>query len=339
MHIFLVLPLLAPAALLVQEPAEQAAAKPAQKEQLSEAARKLLKTPALRQDDRTWTAREVLDRLAERDEVLWNTLTADPEYFQVYLNSPRFFDQTRWFSNLLLLDAADVPSVEPEAMLAEAEAWAVDRGRLPQEAEAVLASHPFEIEARARLMSLQPQEWEENRIRMRFHQSVPEFFGRIELSWIAMPLFDPESGRALGETERHARYSRLEDVAHKLGAEEISWKEAVADWDEDPRNREEDGYIGWIKRTEVKKYEYELLRQSFADLGFIAPEGAQLRGPILGDRWVYLVRVEQVRTQGVIELQRVRDRVLRAMREDLTLGKLAELGQGVERSILLPPTE
>lgn len=338
MKSLLVLLLLTPAAR-PQDPAPEPAPAQEPKVQLDEQTAELLRVAVLRQDDRTWTAREVVDRLAAADSSLWPAMAPNPEYTRLYLASPRFYDQVRWFSNLMLLDAADVISVDEETLLAEARAWSKDRGRDAQQANAMRAANPFEIEARARLIALQPTEFEDNQVRAHFHRSVAEFYGRLKLSWIALPLFDMESGAALGETERLARYGLLNEVAAKLGAEELEWEAAVQTYDEDPRNNEENGLIGWVARTEVDRYEYPLLREVFSDLGFTAPQGMVLRGPIIGQRWVYLVRIESVRTKGVVEFQRVRTRVERSMREDVLLGHLQTLGENVERSILLPPTE
>jgi len=323
--------------VLALAPFQEPVADPAPSTEVQEEVLELLRVPVLRQQDRSWTARDVVDRLSKSDPSLWQAFRGNPEYVALYLSSPGFYDQVRWFSSLMLLDAADVPSVSPEALRVEAEAWARDRGRDPREAPGVLAVHPFEIEARARLLALQPDEFEENVLRRHFHSSVPEFFGRLKVSWIALPLFDPVDGRALGETERHARYALLDDVATRMRDDKLEWKGAVASYDEDPRNDDEDGSVGWIQRTDVKRFDADLLRQVFAGLGFTLPEGAVLRGPILGRRWVYLVRIENVVTAGVVEMQRVRDRVIRSLREDLLQDRLQRLGQDVERSVLLPP--
>ena len=297
---------LALAPVTLQEPAGPGESAPALQEEVLE----LLRVPVLRQQGRTWTAREVIDRLAKSDPSLWEAFRGNPDYVRLYLASPGFYDQVRWYSTLLLLDAADVPSVEPAAVEAEAAAWAEDRGRDPREAAGVVALRPFEIEARARLIALQPEEFEENVLRRHFHSSVPEFYGRIKVSWIALPLFDLTDGRALGETERHARYALLDDIATRLRDEKLEWNDAVATYDEDPRNDDKDGSVGWIRRDEVQRFDPELLRQVFAGLGFTLPEGAILRGPVFGSRWVYLVRIENVITRGVVEMQRVRGRVV-----------------------------
>ena len=325
--------LASPAVAVVQTPAGEDPVVTAARQQVEQ----LLRAPVLRQDDREWTARDVVDRLAASDDSLWPAIETSPEYVELYVSSPGFYDQVRWFSSLLLLDAANVPSVAPEALLAEAKAWCDDHGRAPQEAAAMLATNPFEIETRARLIALQPDEFEENVLRQHFHGSVPEFFGRLKVAWIALPLFDPVDGRALGETERHARYALLDDVATRVRDAGLDWKEAVETYDEDPRNDAADGSVGWLLRTDVKRYDVDLLRQVFADLGFTMPQGVLLRGPVFGRRWVYLVRIEKVTTSGVVEMQRGRGRVERSLRESLLQDRLGRLGQDVERNVLLPP--
>lgn len=331
------LPLLIALAFAPNAPSQEPAGGPAAVGEAQQEVLERLRAPALRQQGRTWSARQVVDKLAEADTSLWEAFEGNPEYVRLYLASPRFYDQVRWFSTLLLLDAADVPSVEPDALRAEAAAWAADHGRDAREAEGVLALHPFEIEARARLIALQPDEFEENVLRRHFHSSVPEFFGRIQASWIALPLFDMKDGAALGETERHARYALLDEVATRVRDGGLEWEDAVRTYDEDPRNDDEDGSIGWVRRDEVQRFDADLLRQVFAGLGFTQPEGVLLRGPVFGSRWVYLVRIEAVVTSGVVDMQRVRGRVIRSLRESLLQDRLYRLGQDVERSVLLPP--
>ena len=109
-------------------------------------------------------------------------------------------------------------------------------------------------------------------------------------------------------------------------------------YSEDPANKDDDGKVGYVSRLEVKRFELDFLRETFADLGFKNPDGVLLRGPIVARRWIYLVRVDKVVTEGVVDMERVRGRVVRSLREKILRRDLAEISQGVERSVLLPIT-
>ena len=295
----------------------------------------LLKQPALRQGDRTYTVHEVLKELYPFDDSLQPALESNAEYLRFYLDSLRFYNQVRWFSNKLILDAAGIAPVEKEALLAEASAWSADRGGPTDFPESVLARVAFEIDVRARLMALQPKEYSNRELRTHFNDSVPEFFGRLKLAWIRVPLFDLETNRSFGEEERLARYALLDEVAAQLESKEITWEEAVKKYCEDPVTSKQNGRVGYLKRTD-HRFDEEFLRQLFVDFGVTIPKGALLRGPITGTRWIYLTRVEKVQTEGVVDMQRVRDRVIRSLRIYRMYEKLYGISADTARRILLP---
>lgn len=295
----------------------------------------LLNQAVLQQGDKTYLAKDVLALLYPLDASLKPALESNAEYLRYYLDSLRFYNQVRWFSNLLILDARQVPEVEREVILAEASAWNGDRGGSTDHPEAILARGGLEILARARLIAQQPEEYSMREIRIHFNRSVPEFFGRLKVSWIRLPLFDVETNRAVGEEERLARYALLDDVAKKLKMEEITWAEAVEKYCEDPVTSKQEGRVGYLKRTD-QRFDEEFRRQLFVDFGVTVPKGALLRGPITGSRWIYLARVEKVFTEGVVDVQRVRDRVVRSLRVYTMFQRLHELSGSASRRILLP---
>lgn len=295
----------------------------------------LLQQPVLQQGDHTYTVKEILEELYPYDPSLKTALESNAEYLRFYLDDLRFYNQVRWFSNRLILNAKEIPAVDQEALLTEAGAWSVDRGGSSSFPETVLARAGFEVEVRARLMAKQVKEFSNRELRTHFNSSVPEFFGRLKLSWIRVPLFDLETNRAFGEEERMARYGLLDEVATKLKAKELTWEQAVKKYCEDPATSKQNGKVGYLMRTD-HRFDEEFLRQLFVDFGVTVPSGALLRGPITGTRWIYLARVEKVQTEGVVDLQRVRDRVIRSLRVYRMYEKLHELSQGTSRRILLP---
>ncbi|MGB0685133.1 MAG: peptidylprolyl isomerase [Planctomycetota bacterium] len=294
----------------------------------------LLAAPALQQAGRSYRVEEVLARLYPLDASLEPALRDNLEYLRLYLDSPRFYDQVRWFSNLLLLDAVEMPEVDRAALEAEAVAWAADRS-IEADARTALALGGLEILARARLIGEQPDVLGSDEVRKHFNRSIPEFYGRVKLSWIRVPLFDGDTGRAFGEAERQARYGTLDEVAQRLQANELAWEKAVEEYSEDLISRRQGGRVGYVTRDD-DRFDEEFLRQLFLDLGITAPQGAILRGPIMGSRWVYLARMEKIVSQGVVELNAVRPRVERSLRTYLIHQELGRLAAGVSRSVLLP---
>lgn len=294
----------------------------------------LLKAPVLQQEGQTYRVSDVLARLYPMDASLEPALMGSVEYLQLYLDSPRFYDQVRWYSNLLLLDAVAVPKVDQQALELEAVAWAAGRG-IEANARTALALGGIEILVRARMIGEQPDVLASTEVRKHFNRSIPEFFGRVKLSWIRLPLFDGETGRAHGEEERHARYQTLDEVAKKIQGGEITWEEAVEKYSEDPISKRQKGRVGYVTRTD-HRFDEEFLRQLFLDLGVTAPPSAVMRGPIMGSRWVYLARMEKITSQGVVEMTRVQDRVVRSLRTYMIYNELDRLAEGVSRSIQLP---
>lgn len=294
-----------------------------------------LAVPVLVQNGREWSAREVLTAAGRHDPTLLRTLEEDPEYRRLYLASPRFVDQVRHFSNLLAVEAAGVPEVDRTALLKEASLWAREHGsHLPP--EGVLAAHGLEVEWRARLLAEQPESFPTAELRRHMLRSVPEFFGQLEISWIRLPLVDPATGFALTQEARRALYERLDEAARKVQAGALTWKEAVEEYATEEADRRDAGRVGLVSRTEVSRFEEPFLRELFRDLGYKRPPGPVLRGPILGQRWIYLVRIESVLIRGVVDLEQVRARVARSLREELLRRRLAELTRDVERRILAP---
>lgn len=292
----------------------------------------------LRQDGVEYTAQRIVERVAQWDPSLRPTLEADPEYLRIYLNSPVFLEHVRAFSDALLVDLEQLPAPTREQVEAEALAWARDRA-LPADAAAALARAGIEIEMRARLIATQPDGFGSNELRQHMLRSVPEFFGQMQLAWIRVPLIDVENGQAVSEARRRDVYERLDAVARAVQSGELTWDGAIERCTEDAGLRARGGPVGIVERTMTQRYEEDLLRPLFADLGFRRPEGATLRGPILTSRWAYLVRVEALVVAGVVELERVRPRVERSLREHLLRTHVAELAAGAERKVLLPLPE
>jgi len=294
-----------------------------------------LDAAVLRQNGRDYSARQVLDRVTRWDESLLPALRNDAEYLRLYLDSPVFADHVRAFSDALLADAEELPPPPAASLEREALAWAADRG-LPQNAAAALALAGIEIETRARLMAGLPDQFSTNELRQHMLRSVPEFFGQLQISWIRVPLLNLETGAVLPEKDRRARYEELDALGRKLQAGEVEWADAVKEHSQDPPTRARGGRVGILDRTMAGRYEEGLLRPLFADLGFRRPDGALLRGPILTTRWAYLVRIEALVVNGVVELEAARPRVERSLREQLFRQQLAELSAGVDRQVLLP---
>ena len=122
-----------------------------------------------------------------------------------------------------------------------------------------------------------------------------------------------------------------------LPDEKLNWQEAVKSYCKDPVTSRIQGRVGYIKRDDVK-FEETFRRQLFNDLGAKLIDSILLRGPIIGDNWIYLARLESVITRGVVELQLFRDEVQRSLVNRNLYAKLSELTSEVTRSILIPIT-
>ncbi|MBC8370104.1 MAG: hypothetical protein H8E25_08890 [Planctomycetes bacterium] len=298
---------------------------------------KVMSTPVLQQAGVSYTAGDVLENLFKNDESLKTILQRDYEYLAMYINSQKFFNHVRWFSNNLVLDSNDVPDVDSQALIDEALAWAAERGQQTANPQSALAQGGLEITVRARLLSLQKEFFSTQELRTHFHRSIPEYAGTLKISWIRLPLFNSKTGAALGEDERIARYGLLDKVAQKLNESSITWNEAVTAYCKDPITKERNGGVGYIKRSDTK-FEESFRRQLFDDLGFKRIENTILRGPIIGESWVYLAQIESVIMKGVVELQLFKNEVQRSLSNYKLHAKLSELTASVNRSILIPLT-
>lgn len=285
-------------------------------------------------EERRFTARDVVDAVAPEDEQLRRLIEEDAGYRKAYLASPRFLQAVRAFADRVRLDELGLRAATREELLAEARAYARDHG-LRLTPEGVLRALPLRIEVRARLLTQQDAEFGTPQLRQHMLRSVPEFFGQLQIAWIRVPLFDTEEVRALTEDEVRAVYQRLDEAARRLTAEELTWKEAVAEYSRDPGARD-DGAVGIVERTMTDRFEEGLLRPLFSDLGFKQIEGELLRGPILAERWAYLVRIEAMRIDGVPALERARPRIIRSLRETLLQEALDGIRQVMPAEVLAP---
>ena len=289
----------------------------------------------LERGGRSYTVRDVLEARSRYDESLLRALERDPQYRALYLRSPRFASLVRRFSDWQAVNEADVPRVSEEALLAEAAAWARDR-RLETKPEGVLAAHGLEIETRARLLAEQQESFGTQQLRAQMLDSVPEFFGELSCSWIRLPLVDLETGTAASPAERRALYEKLDALAQALTAGEITWEAAVEEHAVLDADRERKGALGLLRRDMTHRYEEPFLRHAFAGLGFKMPESTLIRGPIVGEQWIYLVRIESLLIRGVVDLQLVRDTVERSLRERKLQERLAELRAATEATLHVP---
>jgi len=290
----------------------------------------------LRSADREVTAREVVEAICKWDPSIRKPLEGDPDYRALYLSSVIFRDQVRAYRDQLLLDSAGFPAAETESLHKEALAWATDRNS-PQPTKVLLTSRGLEIEVRTRLLSSQPKDFSTLRLRQHLMASVPEFFGLMSCSWIRVPLFNPTTGSALPEEEVKARWIALTGVSAKVKAGDLEWNDAVMRWSEDSPSKKKQGKIGILQRNMTDKFEEPFLRQLFAGHGFKHVEEHQIRGPILGDWWIYLARIETIHIKGPVGLEQVRAKVKRSLREHLLQERMQEFRAKAEYEILVPP--
>ena len=298
---------------------------------------RIMDTTVLQQNGDNYSARDVLQNLFENDDSLKEILRRDYDYLKLYINSQKFYNHVRWFSNKLVLDVKEISQVPQQALTNEALAWAAERGSQTTNPQAALAKGGLEIVVRARLIALQKASYSTTELRAHFHRSIPEFAGIIKLSWIRLPLFNSETGAALGEDERMARYMILDKVAQEINDEQLSWEDAVKYYCKDPVTSKRKGKVGYIKRDDAK-FEETFRRHLFDNLGAKLIDSIMLRGPIIGDSWIYLARLESVITKGVIELQLFKDDVRRSLVNHHLYTKLNELTSEATRSILIPIT-
>ncbi len=263
---------------------------------------------------KSYTARDVVKAIGAYNDGLEKLLAEQPDYRRIYFSSPRFLFEVRAFADLKRLDALGVPKVSQQQLEAEAAAWAKDRGRRLS-AQGVLKSNGLEIELRARLIARQPTAYSLAELRRHMLRSVPEFFGTLQCSWIRLPMFHSGENRALSHDEVKEAYHQLDQVAKELTEGKITWKEAVEQYSADELTKKKKGAIGLVRREMTSRFEEPFLRPLFQDLGFTQPDGSFLRGPIIGEKAIYLVQVEALRVSGVVELNLVQDRVIRSLRE------------------------
>lgn len=292
--------------------------------------------------ERKVLASELVERLSQGNDQLKSLLASDADYRRAYLSSPRFLNSARAYVDLLRIDELGVRKATQEELLAEAAAFAADRKRVLTP-ESMLRSRPLLIELRARLLTQQASAFNNQELRQHMLRSVPEFFGEMQISWIRVPLIQAAESRALTEFETREIYDRLDVAAQALQTEKITWKEAVEKYSEDAATKARDGAVGIITRRASDRFEEDLLRPIFADLGYKKVKGELLRGPIIAEKWAYLVRIEAIRIDGVPELQRARAQIERSLRETLLQEQLAGIRQvlpaKVHAPIIAPPAK
>ena len=294
-----------------------------------------LDTTVLEFGEKKISVRSVVERLSSEQDQLLRLLESDAAYRRAFLSSPRFLASVRAYADLLRLDELGVRKVNQDELLAEAAAFAKDRQSRLSPA-AMLRSRPLLIELRARLFTQQASAFSTQELRQHMLRSVPEFFGEMQISWIRIPLVNQEQARALTETETREVYRRLDEAAQALQGQKISWKEAVAKYSEDAGSKARDGAMGIVTRTSTDRFEEPMLRAIFADLGFKKPSGELLRGPIVAEKWAYLVRIEGMRIDGVPELQRARAQIERSLRETLFQEQLTGIRKVLPAKIHAP---
>jgi hypothetical protein len=295
----------------------------------------LLQRVACEVNGHSFTAQDVVKAIGAYNQDLEKLLVDQEDYRRMYFSSPRFLFEVRAFADLKRLEALGVPPVSQLQLEAEAAAWAKDRGRnlSPQ---GVLKSNGLEVEVRARLLARQPSSHSHQELRRHMLRSVPEFFGTLQCAWIRIPMFNGNENRALNTDEIQKVYTKLDQVAKDLTDEKISWEDAVKQNSSDPTMIKNKGAIGLVRREMTSRYEEGFLRQLFQDLGFTQPKGAFLRGPIVGEKAIYLVRVEALKVSGVVELTRVHDRVVRSLRETTLQEQIQGIRKVIDGKVLAP---
>lgn len=291
----------------------------------------------LRQDAVEVRLSELLDTLKADNPQLAPALES-PTYRPAFLASPYLHGVVRAYADRLLLDAADLATVGEAAILAEAGQMLLDRGGRPGPGgpEAWRSKFGIEAEVRARLLAEQPDQLEEAALRQHFNRSPFEYFGVLTIRWIHPLFVDKTNGRLLAPAERAERIRLLERLRHDLDAGTIDWEEAVRI--ENPEGPRADR-LGAVRRKDTRLLEEPMLRAAFSNLGNLTIREPIYRGPIVTDQAAYLLRIESARTEGVVDMELVRDRVVRSLREQMLQARMAELRDGVQREILLPIIE
>ncbi len=296
----------------------------------------LLKTVVLEHQSEKFTARDILSANKWGNDALLEALQRDPQQATLFLNSPAFLSRVRSFADARNLDSAKITPASEEQIQLEASAWAKDRQRKTPPGS-VLINHGIEISNRARILNAQQSRFGTADLRQHMLSSVPEFFGEISVSLLRIPLVDFSTGHVVNPEQREKTYQQLDQIAKQLGENEVDWETAVKTHSI-KSDHKKSGFMGIIRRNMSNKFEEPLLRSIFTDLGFKMPTQSILRGPIITESWAYLARIETVRTRGVVDLQQVRDRVERSLREKLLQEKLSALRSVGDAKYLLPIT-
>ncbi|MDP6850415.1 MAG: hypothetical protein QGH51_09925 [Planctomycetota bacterium] len=298
----------------------------------------LLDRIVLKLNGEGFTARSILSENKWDESKLAEMLDRDSKQAQLFLNSPVFLARCRAFADHQALNLAKIPQVSDEVVLAESSAWAKDRS-LSLAPKALMLNHGMEIQNRARILATQQSEYGTSQLRRRMLESVPEFFGELSFSWIRLPLVNLDTGLILPTEKRRDLYDLLDNTASELSNGKITWEDAVQNLATSELDKKKSGYQGLVRRDHTNRFEEPVLRVLFSDLGFKLPEGHLLRGPIAGSAWIYLLRVETVRIRGVVDLQSVREKVDRALRESKLQQDLSEIRTGVKADFLVPISE
>ena len=175
----------------------------------------LLQRKVLKQGQKTYWVQDILDQLYPHDPSLKVSLESNVEYFTAYVNSLRFYDQVRWYSNKLILDQHKIPKATAKQIEAEAKAWASDRNDRPSSVSSSMAVAGIEIEVRARLMALQPEEFSNKEIRALTQGRV------VQLSYYAGPNFYNPPTPAHPEGACNKLFSGQEWPWNPIGAGDI----------------------------------------------------------------------------------------------------------------------
>jgi hypothetical protein len=308
---------------------------PAAQKPIPEEPLNLLDQCVLSLGEREVTAREVLQANPWDPSNLIEMLERDETQARLLFNSPAFLDRCHSFADSAALDFAKVPTTSEEAILAEASIWAQERS-ISLKPKAILLNHGLEIQNRARLLGQLPSEFGTGQLRKHMLQSVPELFGELSFSWIRLPLIDLNSGSVLSSKDRKKQYDRLDSIASKIASQEITWEEAVKENAVLDSDKKKHGYKGLVRRHNSDQYEIPVLKAIFDDLGFTRPQGNTLRGPVTGQAWLYLLRLETIRIRGVVDLQSVRDKVDRSLRESLIQTSLSRTRSDLPAQFRLP---
>jgi len=287
------------------------------------------------QAETTYTARQVLEKVAKLNPTLLAPLENDSGYREQYLASPLFLDQVRAFSDWLLIEEAELPKVSEQELLQVAKDWGIPRGR-SQFPKAILATAGIRVEVEARLLSLTPKEFPIPKLRKRFHKSIPEFYGEFQVSVIRIPMINWQTGRAATQAERKTAWKTLSEIGQDIALGKTTWEEAHLTNSKDPFTKQKFGRMGILKPVMPGKHEPEFLKSVFEGFGITRPNLPLIRGPIMTRDWASLVRLEALNIRGVAEMTAVKDRIVELLRQDLATTRLKALQARVQRKVLVP---